>query len=356
MNNLENPPTIAALFVVKNEWPLFAMTLSHALTRYANKVIIIDTGSSDGIFSGVKMLQEIWPDRIQMFRCDQEVFDQAPLANLLLEMAKLDGLDWSVLLDADEILSIPSPDALSKFLKELDTHYSALSIPVDNFIVDQTHDDQNLEDFLKISYRIEGENVFGNPDENYAVEVKNGLKPVQNRRTANKILCKNSGDIFVSLGNHQVVFGDGIFWEKHDSRVASSSKVGLKILHLPHTSKTRLKNRLDRTFFDKAKTFSRLNIDTFGGFDFQAFHRSSTLNADNKKNWLQKGVIIEDLAIAKEFEAVANELRSKWDLISNTVFSEDDRDSFTQEIDLKVVSSALRKYHSKSEKLWPGQR
>ena len=60
MTRMNSKVRINAVYVVKYEWPLLAVTISHALTHYADKVLVIDTGSQDGTFQGIKVLQSLW--------------------------------------------------------------------------------------------------------------------------------------------------------------------------------------------------------------------------------------------------------------------------------------------------------
>ena len=346
------PVKINAAFIVKDEWPLLALSVSHALFHYAEKVIIIDTGSHDGTFQGIKTLQEIWPNRIHLFGMETVIFDQVPISNLLLEISASVGADWSILLDADEFLAVTNREIFIENLLHHNEQFSVFAINVLNYIVDESHEDTDLEAFQRIKFLISGENAYSTNNSEYAQQVQRGEKPVQYRKTADKLICKNTDDLFVSLGAHQIVFGDGKDWVQHDSRVASGAILGVKIFHLPHTSAARLQRRLDRKFFDNQKTFSRLNLDEFNELDFLALRKSSTLNSSNMEKWIDSGVVINNDDFSKEILPIVEILRDHWNELAGATYSQEITNLFSAGIELQIVISILRKYHSKAENLW----
>jgi hypothetical protein len=356
MNQTNSEVKVNAVYVVKNEWPLLAVSISHALTNYADKVIIIDTGSEDGIFEGIKVLQTFWSNRIELYRCNQEIYDQIPLTNLLFEMSRENNADWTMILDADEFFV---HDNYPEFLQKLSqTHeiWSSYAIKVVNFIVNEQHEDSNLDDFGKISYHVVGQNSSSINDTDYPLRVLSGEIPLQSRITPDKLLVRNPSDVFVSQGNHQIVFGDGIWWEKHDSSVSSGSFLGGMICHLPYTSKQRLVAKRKRSFFDRQETTNRLNVDSFKRESDASLRSRAVLNTKNRENWLQSGVIVANESFARSIAPVIPKLEKLWPQLTLAKFSKDAQSSFPDSLDLKIVSKLIRKYHSRAETMWDGQR
>jgi hypothetical protein len=354
MNQMNNGVQVNAVYIVKNEWPLLALTISHALTHYAEKVIIVDTGSEDGIFEGIKVLQTFWSNRIELYRCNQEIYDQIPLTNLLIEMSKENNADWTMILDADEFFVHENyPEFLQK-LSQTDEKWSSYAIKVVNFIVNEQHEDSNLDDFSDISYRVVGQNSSSINDTDYPLRVLSGEIPLQSRITPDKLLVRNSSEVFLSQGNHQIVFGDGIWWEKHDSSVSSGSFLGGMICHLPYTSEQRLMARRKRSFFDKQETTYRLNVDSFKRESPASLLSGAVLSAENREKWLQSGVILANESFAQSIAPVIAKLEKIWPQLSVAKFSEDTESSFPDSLDLKIVSKLIRKYHTHTERLWNG--
>ena len=352
MNQTNSEVKVNAVYVVKNEWPLLAVSISHALTNYADKVIIIDTGSEDGIFEGIKVLQTFWRNRIELYRCDQEIFDQTPLTNLLVEASKEDQADWTMILDADEFFVHENYGEFLEKLSQTDPKWSSYAIKVINFIVNEEHEDSNLDAFGKIGHSVVGQNSISINDNNYPLRVLSGEIPLQFRTTPDKILVRNSSDVFISQGSHQLVFGDGIWWEKHDSSVSAGIFLGGMICHLPHTSERRLVSRRKRNFFDQQETIHRLNFGNFKSEDTASLRSTAVLSEKNKERWLQSGVIAVDESFAQSIAPVISKLEKIWSQLALAKFSKDAQSSFPDSLDLKIVSQIIRKYHTRAETLW----
>ena len=345
-------PRVNAVYVVKNEWPVIGVAISHALTHYAEKVLIIDTGSKDGIFEGIKELQSIWTDRIELFKCNQEVFDQTPLTNLLIEMSKQDKADWTMVLDADEFFVHQNYSEFIRRLSETPDQWSACSIPVNNFIVKEHHDDFNLQAFGEIKYRIVSQGAGLEFDEAYPNRVLSGDLPLQSRNVPDKMLIRNSSSIFLSLGAHQVTFGDGIDWVKHDSSVSSADFLEGIICHLPFTSGHRLEVRLKRRFFDGEQTYSRLNVEGFKNVSIEQLISKATIGPQNQDKWLESGVIAANESFAHSIAPVISKLENIWPQLKGATYDSEAENSFPDSLDIKILSKLIRKYHSRAEKLW----
>jgi len=352
MTNQDRETKVNAVFIVKDEWPLLAVTISHALTNYAEKVIIIDTGSQDGIFEGIRLLEALWKDRVQLFRCSQEIYDQIPLTNLLIEMSKENDADWTMVLDADEFFVHENYLQFLKVLSETPEQWSSYSLPVENFIVIEGHDDFSLEAFGEITHRVVPQGVGPQFDTEFVKRVLSGELPLQSRNVPDKMLVRNSSSIFLSLGAHQVVFGDGINWVRHDSLVSSSISLGGRLCHLPFTSGHRLEKRLNRKFFNGEKTFSRLNVDGFENVSIEQFISTASIGSQSQEKWLQSGVIVVDESFAQSIAPVISKLEKIWSQLTLAKFSKDAQSSFPDSLDLKIVSQIIRKYHTRAQTLW----
>ena len=354
MTRMNSKVRINAVYVVKNEWPLLALTISHALTHYADKVLVIDTGSHDGTFQGIKVLQSLWAGRIELFRCNQEIFDQTPLTNLLIEMSREDQADWTMVLDADEFFVHDNyPEFFSK-LSETDEVWSSYAIEVVNFIVDENHDDFNLKSFEQIAYRVAGVGQRQMSDEDFVSKVLSGELPLQYKNTPDKIFVRNSNAIFVSQGTHQVVFGNGVYWEKHDSSVSSGNFLGGMICHLRYTNEHRLEARKNRDFYDENETTNRLNTEDFKNAPPSFLRNKAVLTPENREKWLQTGVIVANNVLADSFAPVIRRIEEIWPKLASASFDQDAANSFPLSLDLRIVSKLIRKYHSRSEAMWDG--
>ena len=345
---------VNAVYVVKNEWPLLAVSISHALTHYAEKVLIIDTGSRDGIFEGIQAMQKLWVGRIELFRCNQEIFDQTPLTNMLIEMSSEDQADWTMVLDADEFFV---HDNYSEFLAKLsntEEKWSSYSIPVENYIVEESHSDLILESFNDIQHRVVGESIYASTAQLYAARVSSGEIPLQYRNTPHKLLIRNSSNRFISQGNHQVVFGDGIWWKKYDSSISSGNFLGGKICHLPYTSENRLLARKGRDFFDQQETTFRLSVDEFKKASPSFLRNKAVLTPENREKWLQSGVVVPNNLLSSSLKPMLQKLESIWSALTLSTYNAEVENTFPDALNMTIVSKLIRKYHTRAEQFWKG--
>jgi hypothetical protein len=77
---------IHGVVIARNEWPLLGLSISHALFYHVDKVFVIDHSSTDDTKNGLAELQKVWPDKIEVFRYEDNLFDQEALTNILLEI------------------------------------------------------------------------------------------------------------------------------------------------------------------------------------------------------------------------------------------------------------------------------
>lgn len=348
---------INAVFVVKDEWPLLALSLTHALINFAHKVIIIDTGSKDGTFSGVRTLQELFPNRIELFRCQQTLFDQAPLSNIGLFLSEIDGADWTIILDADEFLYTPDASQFMKLLASTPDPYIGFALPVVNYAPFKGFDGLELSNFANIKARVKTQSAFHLPDLEFIRLVSQGSMLLQQRSTPNKVLLKNSKESFVSQGNHQLVFGDGIHWVRWDSRVASSTEFNWQILHLPYTDYSRFKQRLSRSFHDGETTTYRLSAFK-GKIDvpIEKLFEKALVSAGNESLLEENPNYVLDDTLSLTLASTISTLENLWPTLKTSEYSESVANSYKSELNFEIVSKLVRKFFDKSYSQWNSLR
>ncbi len=344
---------INTVFVVKDEWPLLALSITHSLLNYAEKVFIIDTGSTDGTFKGIREMQRIFPERIELLRCPMAVFDQTPLANIGLFLSQEEGAKWTLILDGDEFFYTPSYESLHLNLGATPSNYLGFAIPVVNYAPFADIDDARINSYLQITARIKTINAYNLPDEKFVDGVIKGEIMLQQKQTPDKVLLRSDAESFISQGNHQLVFGSGKYWAKWDSRVASSIELKWRIFHLPYTTHGRLERRLSRTFFDKDKTTWRLSV--FEGeyslsseelFERAIAGKEEQLAGGESTKYANDDLLSQTLASTVEF------LENDWEHLCSLSFAEEDREFFSSHLEIEFVSRLVRKFYDKAFKLW----
>jgi hypothetical protein len=344
---------INTVFVVKDEWPLLALSITHSLLNYAEKVFIIDTGSTDGTFKGIREMQGMFPERIELLRCPMAVFDQTPLANIGLFLSQEEGAKWTLVLDGDEFFYTPSYESLHLKLGATPSNYLGFAIPVVNYAPFAEIDDARITSYLQITARINSINAYNLPDEKFVDGVIKREIMLQQKQTPDKVLIRSDAESFISQGNHQFVFGDGKHWAKWDSRVASSTELKWRIFHLPYTTHRRLERRLSRKFFDKEKTTWRLS--TFEGqyslsskelFERAIVGKEEQLAGGESTKYANDDLMSLTLASSVEF------LKNDWERLCSLSFVEEDREFFSSHVEIEFVSRLVRKFYDKSFQLW----
>lgn len=146
------PPRIIGLLKVKNEWPLVAVTLMHALRNHVDAVYVLDHGSSDGTAAGLAALQASpWGERIHVVRFDEEAFIEEAFMNVLVEVAQASEPDWIYPFDADEILIAPS--GLRELISSLPDTIHALHYQVENWLSAPEFDESELNHYRQLRVR-----------------------------------------------------------------------------------------------------------------------------------------------------------------------------------------------------------
>jgi len=74
---------IIGFMTIKNEWPLAAVSIAHALINHVDKMYVVDNGSRDGTWQGLKILQEVFPDRLIAIYYESEMYNQKAISHAL---------------------------------------------------------------------------------------------------------------------------------------------------------------------------------------------------------------------------------------------------------------------------------
>jgi hypothetical protein len=113
-----------------------------------------------------------------------------------------------------------------------------------------------------------------------------------------------------------------------------------------------LSARKAREFFDQQKTTMRLNVEDFKDQSPSSLRKMAVLTPENRKKWLQTGVIVANNELADSLAPVIRRIEEIWPKLASASFDQDAANSFPDSLDLKIISKFIRKYHSRAEKLW----
>ena len=340
---------IHGVVIARNEWPLLGLSISHALFYHVDKVFVIDHSSTDDTKNGLAELQKVWPDRIEVFRYEDALFDQEALTNILLHISNQENPDWNIIFDADEFLVSPTKKSIKDHLVNLGEKWNAIAVQLENYIVPSGFIDTRLEDYLLIDHYVTSINHVVDRDE-FHEQVKRNEKLLHEFRVPSKVLVKNNSGDFVDAGQHQLKYGDGKFWELWDTTVAAINKEDWLICHLPYTSLKRFKARKD--------VHERIN----NNFANRVFAKTITPDEDIAQMWdrLQmhptdiNPVLVPDSSFSKSFAPLVEKLAPHWEKISYP-----EHQNVVYRISSEVIEFAVtvvNKYISRCDQLWANQK
>jgi len=340
---------IHGVVIARNEWPLLGLSISHALFYHVDKVFVIDHSSTDDTRNGLVELEKAWPNRIEVFRYEDTLFDQEALTYILLDISNKENPDWNFIFDADEFLVSPTRKSIKEHLSSLEGKWNAIAMQLENYIVPSGFIDTRLDDYPLINHYVTSVNHVVDRDE-FHEQVKRNEKLLHEFRVPSKILVKNNSGDFVDAGQHQLKYGDGKFWELWDTTVAASNKEDWLICHLPYTSLKRFKARKD--------VHERIN----NNFANRVFAKTITPEEDITQMWdrlqMKPGddnpLLVRDNSFSDSFAPLVEKLAPYWGKIlapehHNVVYR-----ISSEAIEFAV--SITNKYINKCDRLWANQK
>lgn len=122
--------------LVKNEerWLWYAVA---SIINHVEKILLWDTGSTDGTLAIIKELQREFPDKIE-FR-ERNVSSAEEFTLIRQEMLDETKSDWFLMVDGDEIWSEGSINNVIKEIQNNDDKTEALVVPTINLVGDMFH-------------------------------------------------------------------------------------------------------------------------------------------------------------------------------------------------------------------------
>jgi hypothetical protein len=340
---------IHGIVIARNEWPLLGLSISHALFYHVDKVFVIDHSSTDDTKNGLAELQKVWPDKIEVFRYEDNLFDQEALTNILLEISNKENPDWNFIFDADEFLVSPTQKNIKDHLASLGDRWNAIAIQLENYIVPAGFIDTRLDDYKLIDHYVTSVNHVKDRDE-FHEQVKRNEKLLHEFRVPSKVLVRNNSGDFVDAGQHQLKYGDGKFWELWDTTVAATNINDWLICHLPYTSLKRFKARKD--------VHDRVN----NNFANKVFAKTITPEENIAQMWdrlqMQPGdtnpLLVSNRSFSNSFTPVAEKLAPYWGRMLTPTYQHVMYKVSSEAIEFAV--SVVNKYISRCDQLWANQK
>lgn len=144
---------ILGYVMARDEWPLLALAITHALHAGVDHVVVVDHSSSDGTSAGLQRLSEQWPDRIIVLRLEDEAYLQEATTRVVMEAVGAADFDWVYVFDADEFI-LPGPDtSLTDVLRSQPADVDEVRYEAQRWVTPVDMDETNPDDYQRIVKR-----------------------------------------------------------------------------------------------------------------------------------------------------------------------------------------------------------
>lgn len=145
---------IHGIVVCRNEWGVLALSITNVLINHADVVHVLDHGSSDQTAHGLKILQEIWGERLKIYSASADLpFHQSLLTNMVVSIAENEGADWIYVFDSDEFLLPKQHFSLREELSKLNNSEMGLRYSLSNYISTYDFNENSLNCYNKLIYK-----------------------------------------------------------------------------------------------------------------------------------------------------------------------------------------------------------
>ena len=198
------PPRVVGLLAVRDEWPLAAVALVHALLHHVDAVVVLDHASRDATPAGLALLKaSALGERIQLLHLDSEAFRQEAFMNAMVEVSQAWAPDWIYPFDADEFLL--APGGLKALLASLPEQLLAVHYPLENWISTPDFDDSDLDGYLNLQIRSLPDLAMPPVMEPSMVQaIAEGQTNYFRRPFGGKVIFRNTTTAWLEAGSHSL--------------------------------------------------------------------------------------------------------------------------------------------------------
>ena len=224
---------VAGLIEARDEWPLVAVSISHALMHHADSVWVVAHSCTDGTSAGLALLQDTWGDRLHVFHLDDERFWQEATTSVLLRLSQAAQPDWIYVFDADEFLLTRDDAPLGDILGSVGPDCSVVRYQVQNWVSSGDFDDADPTQYVRLRHRSQP-NLFAPVAwETMADEIWTGNLNFFDLPFGSKIILRNDPSVWIAAGAHDVRYPGNVV-------AVDIPPESLRVAHLPFLSRSRL--------------------------------------------------------------------------------------------------------------------
>ena len=199
MNSLAR---VVGLVQANNEWPLLALSISHALMCHVDEVYVLNHASTDGSFEGLEHLQELWKGRIHVLSFHDGHYWQEASTTAIIVVSQNTSPDWIYVFDADEFLLTQGRRPLKEILDDVDPKCAVVRYEVQNWISTEDFDQTHLDHYRKLRYRSVPNLFIDIHPDIYADEIWNGNLNFYDVPFPSKVIFRNNTASWPAAGAH----------------------------------------------------------------------------------------------------------------------------------------------------------
>ncbi len=228
---------VVGLIQAKNEWPLLALSISHALMHHVDEVYVLNHGSVDQTSEGLQHLKQLWNNRLHVFNWYDERYWQEVYTNALIMISRTSSPDWFYVFDADEFLITRESKSLKRIVSDVDAQYSAIRYEVQNWISNEGFDETDLHQYQLLRYRSVASSFIEIHPTVYADEILAGNLNFFDVPFFSKVIFRNDGPSWLEAGAHHMKRPDHF-------KTLTLNADELRAAHFPLLSRKKLERKV----------------------------------------------------------------------------------------------------------------
>ena len=120
---------IVGYVMARDEWPLLALAITHALMNHVDHVLVLDHDSGEETQAGLERLAGDWPGGVTVVRLEDPDYYQEAATTLMSCVGGFVSYDWVYVFDADEFLLTPPGSGLGDVLAEVPSDVDLVRYP-----------------------------------------------------------------------------------------------------------------------------------------------------------------------------------------------------------------------------------
>lgn len=265
-------PKIVGLVQVRDEWPLLAVSVSHALLNHVDEVFLLNHSSAGGFGRAIGRLQTAFKDRLHVLSYYDPTFWQEASTNALIEICRVSSPDWIYVFDADEFLLTHAQRPLKALLSEVGPEYEAVRYQVQNWVSTEDFDAADPKHYRTLRYRAVPNFFAPMPVELLSDEIQSGNLNFFDVPFGPKLIFRNSPASWLGAGSHMLK-------SPADARILDMDAAELRAAHFPLLSRIALDQRRRQ-----GELLIKAGFPPYHGWQSQMIHRLS-LEGDLDPFW-----------------------------------------------------------------------